>query len=115
MKDFDYSNEYGSLTLIPISDFVENMKTFESTVTREDKIRYSFDCDQAEKMALITHNAGIQISFFFPIDNRAYVIVYDDNGRLALGRVEKLIFTSDVNPAEELDMLNNMAPYRRFT
>jgi hypothetical protein len=112
-KTFKYTNEYGKLILSSVSNFYDNMKMFESNVNREEKINNSFNIDDAEKIALITHNKDIQIGFFFPLNGLAYIIVYD-NKKLALGKIEHLNFISKINPAEELEKLNNNYPYRVY-
>lgn len=101
-----YTNEYGNLTIKPVGDFVPH-KEFES-VYHDKKIIFCISLDDAEKIALITGNDGIQIAFKYPNLNYAYIVMYDENGNLSLANIVSFYFKDNIDATKELERLNKI-------
>lgn len=99
-----YGNKYGQLE-IEVIDLYKNVSEFCS----KDFPEYCFFAlEQAEQIALITGNRGIQISFTFDKHNgfyKAYLVHHESPSRAALCRIVSLVFDSKINAAEELSYL----------
>jgi len=94
-----YHNEYGILELIP-SDYVDISTILVATTPDE----FKFDLETAEKIALISENARIQLTFGYPNLKDAIVVHHTGPRTAAVCRIHRLEFTSGVNPREEIEL-----------
>lgn len=95
----NFSNKYGSLKVVFVGERQEVSK-IKSAEFPEDVF---FDMETAEKIALITNNRRMQISFR-KIDkgNHGYLLYHFLASEVSLCRIESLTFSSDVIPSEEI-------------
>ena len=94
-----YENRYGTLDLEPL-EYGHVSKAQHSNTPDELK----FDTDTAEKIALITENRHIQLVPPWPITKpvRWFVAHHSSPSICATCRIVSLVFTSKVNPREEI-------------
>lgn len=95
-----FENKYGKLVLQVVGPYQE-VSTLHS---KEFDKSCFFTIDEAEKIALITGNAGIQLGFpmWDPTHKTAYVIHHSSASVAALCRIVSLEFVKDVNAREVL-------------
>ena len=98
-----YSNKYGSVTLILDKD-VRLVRDVHGEDIPED---YLLSLGVAEEVVLITENHKIQVGFLK--DWRTYILYHTAPDKVRLAKVTYQ-FTSDRNPAEELERLNRVNP-----
>ena len=93
-----YENKYGVVELEPC-DYVHISKVFHATTPSDLK----FDTDTAEKIALITGNARIQLVPNYPTNCHEWLVCHHSApDTCAVCRVRSVTFTSPVNPREEI-------------
>lgn len=101
-----YKNEYGELTIEPVTDYVPiSTVSFQKTPEVRENL---FDINTAEKVALITENRGIQVCF--PLlagrgPNNAYVVIHKDASTVAVGKVTLNDFQCELSAGEEINRL----------
>jgi hypothetical protein len=93
-----FTNKYGTLQLELISD-VKSIGSLGRVKDIDDDSVFSID--EAEKVALITGNEGIQIAFDV-LNNRCGVIVHETGSTGAWAKSVKMEFADSVNPTKEL-------------
>lgn len=107
-----YENKYGSVTLTPVTDY---MNISEVSANKLPVIQeHTFSMEDAERIALITDNRSIQISFPWileqghPRRNDAYVVHHQSPSTVCLCHVE-LNYMEEVaggrTPAQEIDRI----------
>lgn len=99
-----YKNKYGFLEFEVVSPYVA-VSTILSKNVPEDLF---FDIDQAEQIALITGNRGIQLCVSHD-RKRMFLIKHSSPSQAALCRVTRVDFTPVVNARE---VLARPQPYR---
>lgn len=102
-----YENKYGFLELEVVGDY----KPVETIYSRDVSEACLFTIDEAEQIALITGNFGIQISFASPNFKRAFVIRHESFGIAAVCRIKRLMFDGAINAQEELESFPKIAPW----
>ena len=103
-----FSNSYGTVSVTPVTEF---MAVSGIRKTHAQAKANTFSLDDAEKIALITENRKIQICpHFMPMDGLAYLILHDSPSTAAICKVEIKNFSCNKSAADEISMLNRMAP-----
>lgn len=100
-----YKNRYGRLE-IEISGSYQNVSLMKS---KEFDLNTSFNISEAEKIALITGNNGIQLVFAAWDRSKVFLLHHESSSRAALCKVIKIEFSKDIDAQKELDRPN---PYR---
>jgi len=97
-----YKNKYGRLEFEVVGAYqdVSQLKS------REFDSSCFFSIDEAEKVALITSNHGIQLGFAAWDKSKAYFIHHQSANVAAVCRIISLDFDSTVNATQELDRPN---------
>ena len=100
--NYIYKNKYGQLELEVIGPYqdVTKMKS------KEFDDSCFFGIAEAEKIALITDNCGIQLSFSGgakPDINKGYMLHHESSGIAALCRIVSLNFDKEINATKALD------------
>jgi hypothetical protein len=96
-----YSNNYGYLEIEPIEDY---HAVGEISSKNYNKSLF-FSIDIAEQIVLITDNVKIQTSCVFPDMDKMFLIHHLTGSTGAVCKINKLEFTSLVNPTEEIEFL----------
>lgn len=96
---YSYKNEYGELEVESIS----KTQSLHGWYVKDLPDDIKFDLDTAEKIVLITENRKSQITGDW-FGNKMCVFVYHISpSDVQICKINKLIFTSSVNPTEELE------------
>jgi len=86
---FFYSNNFGELTLEPVTPFMPISEICSKTIREIHDVLVSLDC--AEQATLITENKGFAMSVVFPLpestENFSFAIKYSSARRGAVCRV----------------------------
>ena len=99
MGTIKFANKYGSLELEVVTYYKE-VSTIHSIDVDPSLL---FSIDDAEKIALITGNKGIQICFVASDRSKAFLIHHKEASLAAVCRVSSLNYTSGKNPTKELE------------
>lgn len=81
-----FESEHGHLAIEPVTAFMD-VATFRIA---DEHAPYLFDMGTAEQIAVITGNRGVQLSFCWPLNGRAYLLLHDGPRRGALCKVVRL-------------------------
>jgi hypothetical protein len=100
-----YENEYGCLEIEVVGEY-QRVAAIESN---NFDAGCFFTIDEAEKIALITGNRGIQLGFPSFDLKKAYVLYHQSPSVAAVCRVVRLDFGKGINATKELEHPN---PYR---
>lgn len=92
-----YKNKYGRLEF----EVVGRYQKVSSVNSKRIKSEYSFTIDDAEKIALITENSNIQLSF--ASWTKVYLLHHKSLSMVAVCRVVSLEFDKNINATKELD------------
>jgi len=104
--DVIYKNKYGELKLT-VDNYV-NIKTIFGKDLNENCL---FDIAIAEKIALITENKNIQISFFKKDSQyKAYVVHHKSSDTVSICQIKELNFINNVNPQKEIEKIYKETP-----
>ena len=107
-----YQNEYGTVVLTPVTDFVHVNTVFGKDI--DDK--YKFAIDDGANIALITENRNVQLAVEnytdekgkFRLKDRMYILLHDtaNLNMCAFCHVEMTVVNMEANPHEEIERLN---------
>lgn len=98
----NYKNEFGELNLRIVGEFVDVSKILSSDPMVKEN---SFSLDDAEKIALITDNNGIQLSFDMK-NGSSFVIAHQSGSVAAICKAEIVSFKCNFDtPAEQIDAI----------
>lgn len=100
MTEIVYQNRFGSLVLEPISEYRAVRGIRSDIVPTEGRFH---GIDIAEKVALITDNRGIQISFQMPLtrDSFGYILHHDSPSTCAICRIVSMEYVGN-DPTVEI-------------
>lgn len=93
-----YKNKYGSLEL----EVVSNYQDVSKIRSKDQDPSLFFSIDQAEQIALITGNRGIQLCVTQD-HKQMFVIHHQSSGVAAVCRVTKIEFAPGINATKELE------------
>lgn len=103
-KKIDFENKYGSATIEIVGEF-KNIKDIQRVKDLPKDLTFSID--DAEKLALISENRYIQITFDSTNLRNAAVIVHSSPSIVALGKLTNLNFVKGFDATEELRISPN--------
>lgn len=99
-----YNNKYGSLTLVRTEDYTYVGDMSSKDIKDED---YFISIEEAEQVALITDNKGIQIAFD-PNSKykKAYVVHHKNSSTAAFVKVEDLRYTNNKSAQDQIALVH---------
>ena len=93
-----YSNRFGSVEISPVSEVMDVSSICKSNPVA---VANEFTISDAEKIALITGNDGVQICpHFFPVTGRAYLILHYSSSTASVCSVRIESFTVSEEPSK---------------
>jgi hypothetical protein len=103
-----FSNKFGSLELVVVSSL---MRVSDISLEKCEAVQHNtFSIDDAEKIALITGNNGIQIGAAIGNLNEAYLVLHQGSSHAYLCRVNILSFhlDGDTTPEQQIAYMAKM-------
>lgn len=105
MKAVLFQNEFGSLRVTPVTDFVP---VRDIRKTNPHAMANTVDMETAEKIALITKNRKVQICFRYPLDGLAYLVLHDSPSTAAYCQVQIDNFSCEGAARDTIARLNRL-------
>lgn len=93
-----FSSMYGEAVLEPIGPVRPVSKV------RWDYAPYKYSLEDLEKLALITGNSHLQISFGYPPKDMGYVVIHYSVADVRYGRIHSIIWNGG-DPTKELERI----------
>ncbi|MBF4249473.1 hypothetical protein EA007_00310 [Vibrio anguillarum] len=109
---YTYSNEFGELTLEPVTPFMPVSEISSDTIPEIQDVLVSLDC--AEQVTLITGNARASMSVIFPFPNGtdifSFALKYSCSNRAAVCRVSIQSFKTNEGIGSAQEQIEAMRP-----
>lgn len=102
-QSINYANKYGSVELITVSEY-QNISGIRG-VDIDSCNKYPIDT--LEQFVLISENRKIQVSLGWPLQEIGYIMHHRSASEVAICRISKIDFSSDVNAQEEIALSVN--------
>jgi hypothetical protein len=96
-----YKNKYGKLEIEPIADY-QHVSEIHSKNVNQDCF---FDINTAEKIALITDNHNIQISFAHGNFKEFYLVHHIKSDIARVCKINYVVFDNNINATKEIELL----------